>query len=248
MIVDAVKGFFGVQPKEEKKPYRLGVLFVHGIGEQQRGDTLTEMGDALVSWFDRALETEPHPIGDVRIWDASLRQTDDDDVGTAHLSVRVTMTGFEAYPSDWLLAESWWADAFRPPSFAEFASWGVAVGPWVAVTQFLSLSARLSIPERLPIGVGFLVWVAAVATLAVLLLASLALSLFLTLLAFALTILRIIPIGFVQSIATRSPSVVPVASTTSAYPARSGMLPASRTPRSPSQRRFPRCRPTRSTR
>jgi hypothetical protein len=201
MIVDAVKGFFGVQPKEEPKPYRLGVLFVHGIGEQQRGDTLTEMGDALISWLDRTLETEPEPIGDVRIWDASLRQTEGDDVGAAHLSVRVTMTGFEDHPSDWLLAESWWADAFRPPSFAEFASWGVAVGPWVAVTQFLSLSARLSIPERLPIGVGFLVWVAAVATLAVLLLASLALSLFLTLLALGLTILRLIPIGFVQSIA-----------------------------------------------
>ena len=201
LIVDAVKGLFGAQPKEEKKPYRLGVLFVHGIGEQQRGDTLTEMGDALISWFERTLETDPEPIGDVRIWDASLRQGDDDVVGPAHLSVRMTIKGFEEHPSDWLLAESWWADAFRPPSFAEFASWGVAVGPWVAVTQFLSLSARLSIPERLPIGVGFLVWVAAVATLAVLLLASLALSLFLTLLAFALTILRIIPIGFVQSIA-----------------------------------------------
>jgi len=201
VIVDAVKGFLGVKPKEEPKPYRQGVLFVHGIGEQQRGDTLTEMGDALISWFDRTLETEPHPIGDVRIWDASLRQGDQDTVGTAHLSVRVTMTGFEDSPSDWLFAESWWADAFRPPSFAEFASWGVAVGPWVAVTQFLGLSTRLSIPERLPIGIGFLVWVAAVATLAVLLLASLALSLFLTVLALALTVLRLIPIGFIQSIA-----------------------------------------------
>ena len=201
MIVDAVRGFFGARPEPPKKAYRQGVLFVHGIGEQQRGDTLTDMGDALISWFDRALETEPQKIGDVRIWDATLRQADQDTVGIAHLSVRVTMTGFEDQPSDWLLAESWWADAFRPPSFAEFASWGVAVGPWVAVTQFLSLSARLSIPERLPMGIGFLVWVAAVATLAVLLLASLALSLFLTLLAIALTILRLVPIGFVQSLA-----------------------------------------------
>ncbi|HEX5040670.1 MAG TPA: hypothetical protein VFW95_11105 [Candidatus Limnocylindria bacterium] len=200
-IVDAVKGFFGARPEPAKKAYRQGVLFVHGIGEQQRGDTLTDMGDALISWFDRVLETEPEPIGDVRIWDATLRQADQDSVGIAHLSVRVTLTGFEDQPSDWLLAESWWADAFRPPSFAEFASWGVAVGPWVAVTQFLSLSARLSIPDRLPFGIAFLVWVAAVATLAVLLLASLALSLFLTLLAIALTILRLVPIGFVQSLA-----------------------------------------------
>jgi len=30
------------------KQYRLGLLFVHGMGEQARGDTVTEMGDALI--------------------------------------------------------------------------------------------------------------------------------------------------------------------------------------------------------
>ena len=36
------------QGKADQAKYSVGVLFVHGIGEQQRGDTLTEMGDALV--------------------------------------------------------------------------------------------------------------------------------------------------------------------------------------------------------
>jgi len=30
----------------------------------------------------------------------------------------------------WLLAESWWAETFAPPSFGDLARWGLGVIPW----------------------------------------------------------------------------------------------------------------------
>ncbi len=38
------------------KQYRLGLLFVHGMGEQERGDTITQMGDALTEWLRRCYD------------------------------------------------------------------------------------------------------------------------------------------------------------------------------------------------
>lgn len=37
--------------------YQLGVLFVHGIGDQQQGSTLLRWGGAVVNWLDRWLAT-----------------------------------------------------------------------------------------------------------------------------------------------------------------------------------------------
>ena len=47
-----------VAPEPEppaEKTYRLGILFVHGMGQQERGDTITQMGDALTEWLRRWL-------------------------------------------------------------------------------------------------------------------------------------------------------------------------------------------------
>ena len=35
----------------DEKLHELGVLFVHGIGEQERGQTLTIWADALANWL-----------------------------------------------------------------------------------------------------------------------------------------------------------------------------------------------------
>ena len=33
------------------KRYELGVLFVHGIGDQKEGETLTAFGEPLIAWI-----------------------------------------------------------------------------------------------------------------------------------------------------------------------------------------------------
>ena len=36
----------------------------------------------------------------------------------------------------WLLAESWWAETFLPPSFSDLARWGLRIIPWMVGSHF----------------------------------------------------------------------------------------------------------------
>lgn len=190
-----------------EKPFGLGVLFVHGVGEQQQGDTLTEMGDALIQWMKRWVERPPPgqvtgSEGEIRILSASLREPGDDLVSFSNLALEIAVPqGDGRQTTNWLVGESWWADVFRPPSFAEFAAWGMSVGQWEAVTQILDIFERLRLPSHAPGALRAALWPIAVMLMAILVLASIAASSLMILLAAALTILRLIPIGPVQQAA-----------------------------------------------
>jgi hypothetical protein len=127
--------------------FDLGVLFVHGVGEQTRGDTLTEAGDAMVDWLRREYE----PAGEVTVLDVALRQPSEDSLAAAHAVVRIRAD--KTRPEEqkqWVLAEAWWAEVFRPATFAELAGWGVVFGPWVFVTQAQAIWQRAEVPADLP--------------------------------------------------------------------------------------------------
>lgn len=132
------------------KDYELGLLFVHGMGEQERGDTITQMGDALAEWLRKQLANRGDETAatetDFRIREASLRGGESS--GLAHASVEVSGTsdGVKTTQS-WLLAESWWADAFRPATFSELVAWAIAVGPWLIASQEAGLRQRLSLAD-----------------------------------------------------------------------------------------------------
>lgn len=136
---------------QEPKPYRLGILFVHGMGEQERGDTITQMGDALSDWFRRSLANREERVTDFSIREATLRGSQSTTgttavsvSGLAHASVVLTGPDKEGTRSEeWLLAESWWADAFRPATFSELAAWAIAVGPWLIASQEAGLRQRM---------------------------------------------------------------------------------------------------------
>jgi hypothetical protein len=66
------------------KDYRLGVLLVHGIGEQPEGDTLLSFGEPLITWLN-----------------------------TPHAIVQVTPRNGES-PQKGMVAESWWSPSVRP--------------------------------------------------------------------------------------------------------------------------------------
>jgi hypothetical protein len=132
----------------------LGVLFVHGIGSQERGETVTAWGDALLDWLSAWLghgaghEPDPNSIqmlepGPVRPVGAQLRTE-----GSAppYIDVEIELppasgTGTNP-PQRWRLAESWWAQAFQPPGFRELAFWGFTVLPWALVTHFVTRLER----------------------------------------------------------------------------------------------------------
>jgi len=134
-----------------RRKYNLGILLVHGIGEQMRGDTLTEEGDYIFRWLRRRVENPGGAGGaQVDVLDVALRQVSSDDIPTAHAVVRITPPAGTGAPAHWIVAESSWADVFRPATYTQLAGWCVTVGPWVFATQVAGIVSRMEIGESVP--------------------------------------------------------------------------------------------------
>jgi|GEM_PF-4002619 len=141
-------------PPSVASPVRtLGILFVHGIGDQQRGRTLTQFGEPLFNCLEKWLR---HHGGGAELAEVMLRGNPG---APAHAQVRLWHEGkpeketTTSEPSEetaegagadastrvetkWVLAESNWADAFERPGFESVAFWSIRVVPWFILTQF----------------------------------------------------------------------------------------------------------------
>lgn len=186
----------------DTRPYTLGILLVHGIGEQQRGDTLTEAGDRLVAWLRRCVEaTASTKAGKVDVLDVVSRQSSGDAIPTAHAVVRVTPPSGGGPPAHWVVAEARWADAFRAATFTELAGWGVLIGPWVFATQVQGIVQRMEIGSGVPRALRVaLVPIVSLISLVMVLLAAIA-GLLVTALALAVGILAFTRIPFAADLA-----------------------------------------------
>jgi fumarate reductase subunit D len=108
------------------KEFRLGVLFVHGIGTHPPRDTLVRWGDALLKVIGRATQEEPgRTIPIVGQADAGDRSGDK----PAEVAVEFRRNDRDQREK-WLLAEGWWADSFPAPTYSEFVSWSFRAVPW----------------------------------------------------------------------------------------------------------------------
>jgi hypothetical protein len=130
----------------------LGVLFVHGIGEQRQNSTLARFGGSLQRWLRRWLD----PVGGLeeqatkdRIAaqpmvevEAVERHTGNGDV-PAHARLLVGKPGQpEESRQRWLLAEGWWAAEVSPPTFKAFVRWVLPMLPWLAAEYFVAAARR----------------------------------------------------------------------------------------------------------
>ncbi|TFB93198.1 hypothetical protein [Cryobacterium sp. HLT2-28] len=110
------------------QPADVGVLFVHGIGSQRKGEGLNEAGNALLRWF-RALtqvkgfEKSSAEIGTVTTW---LDQP-------ANAELRLSLPHGEI--RHWVLAESHWANVFLPPTIASTLRWTFTVSPGLLLSR-----------------------------------------------------------------------------------------------------------------
>jgi hypothetical protein len=106
----------------QQGPADLGVLFVHGIGDQPQYSTLARFGGALQRWLNRWLDggrpVQPKqnriassPLVEV----VSVQHHPGDRNDPAHARMTVTHNGTE---QRWLLAEAWWAQEVTPPKFS----------------------------------------------------------------------------------------------------------------------------------
>ena len=188
---------------------RIGILFVHGMGQQERGDTLTQMGDAVSEWIRRAVQDDPNI--DFSIRHAVLRSADsapdDDEISlgaTAHVTIRIADRRDASRTQEWLLAESWWADVFRPATFGETALWAIAVGPSVITGQLVNLVRRLVFEDRSWLHgnlVGLVLIVPRLIVAVILTMVALAAAALLTPLAIGLFLLSLVPIPFISGFA-----------------------------------------------
>jgi hypothetical protein len=113
----------------------LGILFVHGIGQTGRSETLLRFGEPLRHCIETLAipgsGTNPSAL-DVSISAATLDP--EFGKGPAHAEMRIGGAG--AVESRWLLAEAWWSKKFPTATFAEIAGWCFKVVPWTLVAHF----------------------------------------------------------------------------------------------------------------
>ena len=117
--------------------YRLGILFVHGIGQQRRGETLVNCGESLQEWLRRWL-TEDKGEDTIVAWqDARLRPSAEDPAAPPHACGTWNLPDGTI---NVLMAECWWADCFESPSFGELLVW---IREAALVTLSIHFSTRL---------------------------------------------------------------------------------------------------------
>ncbi len=211
------------------KRFPLGVLFVHGIGEQPVGDTLKNVVDPLVNsldlwihgagrcramalgtdkalaWardmptthalaheqagqmaasaeivFDRLESPQKQDLETATVWSGSALlgdgcmppATEDDGPPNAVLHLHTTDQTYQVTEGSALLAESWWARSFVPPTPRALMGWTfkvlpMAVGMHVGDTVRRHVSAAFTTGphalRRLGHGVLALLWLAALA-------------------------------------------------------------------------------------
>ena len=189
---------------EEGKPNpdnkaELGILFVHGIGQQAEGDTLVQFGDPLVRWLQRWLgqaedgdPSEDRTRSSLLVADSWPRAGQYNETAPAVALLRRAFPG-TGEKQQWLLAESHWAESFASPNFSDLARWGLGIYPWTNATHFgthirrtyLALQRLESSFWKIVLFLPFVLW-AIVYFLASLLLSCVVLALILALLILAI--------------------------------------------------------------
>ncbi|MGH2462968.1 MAG: hypothetical protein ACRDFZ_04995 [Candidatus Limnocylindria bacterium] len=194
-----------------KRRFDLGILLVHGIGEQVRGDVLTEEGDRIFGWLRRRVERPEGPggpgepggeaYGDVDVLDVVARQLSADNIPAAHAVVRIAPPAGKGKTAHWVVAESLWSEVFRQATFSELAGWAVTIGPWVFATQVAGIWRRMEIGESVPRLLRLLLVPITLLVGTVMLVGAAVVGLLVTALALGLFVLSVVPIPFVSGVA-----------------------------------------------
>lgn len=132
----------------------LGVLFVHGMGEQKKGDTLIGLGEPILrflnNWYHFATGHDPITCATAMRSTQIIRIDDPDRDAPAHTTVtfNVRNSANDGFPTDgnvMLFAESWWAEDFRQASFLDVLKWGLFSAPFALADTIFYQRTRKSL-------------------------------------------------------------------------------------------------------
>ena len=109
----------------------VGVLLVHGIGNQRRGEALQTQLRAILDWIHQRLGSNESAV---TVTDANLRNPAESAYEPPNARVELGPVQALASQEDtddpsrsqreqWLVAESWWASSFYSPRYGEMMSW-----------------------------------------------------------------------------------------------------------------------------
>lgn len=105
----------------------VGVVFVHGVGFQESGDTFADSMAALLRVIREATH-RTSPTADPVLRGRQLSSE-------AELPVAEIAVGAGKRTQHWVLTEAWWARTFRPPSIGTMFRW---LGPGAATARVAS--------------------------------------------------------------------------------------------------------------
>ena len=108
----------------------VGILFVHGIGEQTQGAMLTVWADAVIGLVETELGRDRVKVG------AAVLRPPSSSTDPAFVDVEIDVP--ERDSVRWRLSEAWWANAFAPPTFRELAVWGLLALPFTVLAHFVA--------------------------------------------------------------------------------------------------------------
>ena len=154
-----------------RAPCKLGVLFVHGIGEQQEGDTLIAFGEPLIAWLRQWVEghgqfafAEPlrqkqrerlerdnlRPDG-IEVTTTALLPSRRDSLDPPHSYVQLRFkpeSEREQRKQCWLFAECWWGEQVKAPPVFALLAWMFSRGPWIAAAHCAERAWRFTHPQQ----------------------------------------------------------------------------------------------------
>lgn len=121
----------GPTPAAGQRQRCVGVLFVHGIGQQAQSSCLREFSEPITSWLeDWHLNNAGGRL--VRLNDSALSYGDQ--LGTVPAHFALTVPGDSAAKTaTWIFAEGWWAARLDPPGFVAMLGWVLHIGRTIAV-------------------------------------------------------------------------------------------------------------------
>jgi hypothetical protein len=134
---------------------KLGILFVHGIGEQKEGETLTAFGEPVIAWIRKWIEGHGKgKLDKVEVCKAILLPTKrySTDPANCTVDIRITHRDTETDPinrvkQQWLFAESWWGEQVQAPSVFSFIGWLFSRGPFVVFIHFAERARQFTHPK-----------------------------------------------------------------------------------------------------